>query len=313
MLKRKKFITVVSIVLCLLLLNVSQVFAETTAPAEPSVVTETPVPTDPEQPLPDYLDPGILPDSPFYWISTLIQKIQVALTFDPAEKSALIQEQALEKLAESDEMIEQEKPDLAEEAIKQYTEKIEEAQNFLATLEDPTSEAAQKLQAALEQTNSSSIVVLGGLLEKLPPQAAQRVAVNIVKKMTKAIEKYDRKALKDISEELADEADQENLLNTDAESPDSEEVAKAEETSLVPAEISANSMSIVKDNKINVKTEDQKNIKEQGKEVSKEQKNGLNNSMNASKGKDNSFEAQQNPSDDKNSEAGSKNNGNSKK
>lgn len=138
------------------------------------------------------VDPGTLPDSPLYWFQTLIEKVQVALTFDPVKKADLVGRQACENLAEAEALIEKGDTEKAEETLTVYSEKIEQAQAFLDQLEDPGSEAAQRVQDALTQVNTQNIVVLGGLLEKLPPQAAQRTALNIVRSLEKAVAKAEK-------------------------------------------------------------------------------------------------------------------------
>lgn len=135
------------------------------------------------------VDPGTLPDSPIYWLADLIDKLQVALTFDPLKKAQLEEEQALEKLAEASKLTEDGKIELAEAGINDYYNKVEKAKEFLATVEDESSEEAQNLLEAIENTNAKNIESLGVLLEKLPPQAAARVALNVVRSMERAVDK----------------------------------------------------------------------------------------------------------------------------
>lgn len=138
------------------------------------------------------VDPGTLPDSPWYWFQTLIEKVQVALTFDPVKKADLIEHQAVENLAEAQALIKKGKTEDAEKALDSYSTKIEQAQNFLEQVKDPTSETSQKVQEALTKVNSNNMVVLGSLLEKLPPQAAQKLALNIVRTVEKAVAKQEK-------------------------------------------------------------------------------------------------------------------------
>lgn len=137
------------------------------------------------------VEAGTLPDSPLAWFEDLIEKIQLALTFDSVKKVELITEQASEELAEAAELAEadDETVEDVEKALTRYSEKIALAQEFLEKVEDPESEESQKLQTALANVNANNVVVLGALLEKLPPQAAQKVALNIVRAMEKAVVK----------------------------------------------------------------------------------------------------------------------------
>ncbi|AHF08670.1 DUF5667 domain-containing protein [Desulfitobacterium metallireducens] len=157
-----------------------------------TVTTEDPAATTVQDQNGETVDPGTLPDSPLYWFETLIGKLQVALTFDPVKKAEVVEQQAVENLAEAKVMIEKGDMDKAEKTLTVYNEKIEQAQMFLDQVKDPNSETAQKVQAALTQVNSNNMVVLGNLLEKLPPQAAQKLALNIVRSVEKAVTKAEK-------------------------------------------------------------------------------------------------------------------------
>ncbi len=165
-----------------------------TSPTDPTKPTDPTDPTDPTYTTVVDSDgqtvtAGILPDSPLYWFTNLIEKLQLALTFDPAKKAKLIEHQALEKLAEASELVKNGKPAQAQQALENYTSKITAAQDFLNQVKDPTSAKAQILIEALSKTQAANISVLTGLLDKLPPQAAKKVALNIVRSMEKAVER----------------------------------------------------------------------------------------------------------------------------
>jgi len=124
------------------------------------------------------------------WFKDLIVKLQLALTLDPARKGELNERQALAKLAEARELMNDGKTEAAEICYNQYSDKIANAQAFLDSVKDPNSETAKTLAKALNNVNSNNIQVLGSLLDKLPPQAAQKLALNVVRSMEKAIAKY---------------------------------------------------------------------------------------------------------------------------
>jgi hypothetical protein len=186
----------------------------------------------------EVVSPGTLPDSPFYWLTLLIEKLEVILTFDPVEKTQLLEEQALERIAEAQALIEEGDTYEAESALQAYTEKVIEAQAFIATLAETDSEMMQKLETALSNTRAQNVQTLGGLLDKLPPQASQKVALNIVRSMEKAIVKMEKKDQQKVAKalrkatqgvediELAEE-DQEALENLE-QVLDSQEVGPEE-------------------------------------------------------------------------------------
>ncbi|AHF08027.1 DUF5667 domain-containing protein [Desulfitobacterium metallireducens] len=150
----------------------------------------------------DIVDPGTLPDSPFYWLTELIAKLQVILTTDPAAKAQLLEKQSLEKMAEAEIMIESGDTEKAQTAMEGYTQKLTEAQAFLNDLTATDSETAQKLELALSQSHAQNIQTLGGLLDKLPPQASEKVALNIVRSMEKSIAKMEKKDQIELAREL---------------------------------------------------------------------------------------------------------------
>ena len=185
------------------------------------------------------VDAGTLPGSPIYWLETLIEKIQVALTFDPVKKAQLIEDQAYEHLAEATELAKEgeENQEEIEKALTSYTTKVEKAQAFLEQVKDPESEESQKLQEALTKVNTNNVIVLGSLLEKLPPHAAQKVALNIVRAMEKAVvkaEKIERKqaqlGLNQPAEDNTHATTETTTTTTDSQAAEGVETATATNT-----------------------------------------------------------------------------------
>ncbi|AET70630.1 hypothetical protein Desor_5247 [Desulfosporosinus orientis DSM 765] len=129
---------------------------------------------------------------PANWLTDLIGKLQIALTFDPVHKSQLMEEHALKKLAKAQKLMAEGKTEESQTVFYEYADKIAKAQEFLDKVEDPSSEEAQKLTLALTNVNQKNVEVLGNLLEKLPPQAAQKVALNVVRSMEKAVTKLEK-------------------------------------------------------------------------------------------------------------------------
>jgi len=133
------------------------------------------------------------PVTPANWFTDLISKLQLALTFDPARKCQLNQQHALAKLAEAQKLTMEGKTEAAQISLNQYTDKITKAQAFLDSVKDPTSEAAITLAKAISNVDSNNIQVLSNLIDKLPPQAAQKLALNVVRSMEKAVKNTQKK------------------------------------------------------------------------------------------------------------------------
>ncbi|WP_088228954.1 DUF5667 domain-containing protein [Desulfosporosinus sp. FKB] len=123
------------------------------------------------------------------WFTDLLGKIQLMLTSDPVNKASINEHHALANLAEAKNLMQQGDPEAAEASLSQYSDKISQAQNFINQAKDPNSETAKALSIALANVNSNNIAVLSSLLDKLPPQAAQRLALNIVETMEKDVTK----------------------------------------------------------------------------------------------------------------------------
>ncbi|WP_088188332.1 DUF5667 domain-containing protein [Desulfosporosinus sp. FKA] len=123
------------------------------------------------------------------WFTDLLGKIQLMLTSDPVNKASINEHHALANLAEAKKLMQQGNSQAAEACLSQYSDKISQAENFINQAKDPNSQTAKALTIALANVNSNNIEVLSSLLDKLPPQAAQRLALNIVKTMEKAVTK----------------------------------------------------------------------------------------------------------------------------
>lgn len=123
------------------------------------------------------------------WFSGLIEKIQLLLTSDPAKKASINEHQALVQLKEANDLLQKGDQTGAVNSFTEYSNKISQAQDFVSQIKDPNSDAAKTLSIALSNVNANNIKVLSALLDKLPPQAAQKLALNIVRSMEKAVTK----------------------------------------------------------------------------------------------------------------------------
>lgn len=134
--------------------------------------------------------------TPATWFSDFINELQLALAYDPARKCQLNKWQALKKLAQAHKCIKEGNVEASEVCLNQYTDKIAKAQAFLLEVEDPATETAKTLATALENVEANNIQVLGNLVDKLPPQAAQKLALNVVRTMEKAVDRIEKEEAK---------------------------------------------------------------------------------------------------------------------
>ncbi|MEX1997510.1 MAG: DUF5667 domain-containing protein [Candidatus Andersenbacteria bacterium] len=116
-------------------------------------------------------DPGITPDSPFYFLDKWGEGIGLFFTFGREAKAAKQVRLAEERLAEASEMADKEEDELAEEAIDKYGELISGAASNLAA----AARNGEDIEAALTDlvTKATSIhqTVLAEVYTKVPEQA----------------------------------------------------------------------------------------------------------------------------------------------
>lgn len=197
--------------LLLLPLAITPAFAGTAASAEPTTITSTAVSgvkaaatgndaaagaastgTEDQAKAAAVVDAEGNTVDPANWLTDLIGKLQMALTFDPAGKSQLMERHALKKLAKAQKLMAAGKKDQCQMVFREYTDKIIQAQEFLDRVAEPDSAEAQKLTIALANVSQKNVEVLENLLDKLPPQAAQKLALNVVRTMEKAVTKLEK-------------------------------------------------------------------------------------------------------------------------
>jgi len=137
----------------------------------------------------------VIPSTEF---SDFIDKLQLALAFDPAHKGQLTKQHALRKLAQAQKLMKDGKTEASKICFNQYKDKIAEAQAFLLEVEDTDSETAKALAQALVNVEADNVQVLTNLVDKLSPQAAQKVALNVVRTMEKAVDEIKKEEVEAI-------------------------------------------------------------------------------------------------------------------
>lgn len=113
-------------------------------------------------------DPGLTPDSPFYFLKTWIEKIQLAFTFAPEKKVEVLNKLAEKRVAEARKMIEKGKPELAERCLERYEKHLGKAQEMA---EKTKEEKAEEVYERVAEATSKHVEVLERVLEKVPEQA----------------------------------------------------------------------------------------------------------------------------------------------
>ncbi len=111
---------------------------------------------------------GTTPDSIFYFIDRAIESLDLALTFNEEDKVAKLIAYAEERLAEAEEMNEEQKEEFIEELILEYLADLEEASDELMNLEEGAAEEQEaELDEALAKSDEIAEDLVTSLFEKL--------------------------------------------------------------------------------------------------------------------------------------------------
>ena len=97
---------------------------------------------------------GTTPDSVFYTIDQLNERLQLSITSDDEKKADLLLAYAQERLSESNEMVQQGKDEYVNKLIDQYTETLSKAEDQIAKVvssNDVSKETKQKFAEKLDR------------------------------------------------------------------------------------------------------------------------------------------------------------------
>jgi len=122
-------------------------------------------------------EPGLLPDSPFYFVKNWWRGLRLAFTFDPVKDAQLREKFANEKLLELRKLAEKKKdPEIIEKARKNYERELEALKSAADKLQEVKDK--QKVESFLDKFIRHQILhqkILEKLEEQVPPQAFERI------------------------------------------------------------------------------------------------------------------------------------------
>lgn len=142
-------------------------------------------------------DPGVLPDSPLYFVKRFSEVIHDWLTFDDGKKAELQYAFALRRASEIQKLIEKGKDDVAQKQIAKYEEHLEKFNERINKLADKKPDKADELLNKFEQIQVRQQAVLADVYEDAPAEAKAGIlnAIdNSSKGMENAIEKLQSSA-----------------------------------------------------------------------------------------------------------------------
>lgn len=141
----------------------------------------------------DLPDPGLTPDSPFYFLKTWKETIQTFFTFGAENKAKQFLHLAEVRLAEYQKMIEKGKTEIAQRTLDKYEKQLNHA------LEK--AEGKEKLKEKISEKILKHQGVLEDVLEKVPEEAKEGLE-RAIENSQKALEKTIKAASEKEKEEL---------------------------------------------------------------------------------------------------------------
>jgi len=149
------------------------------------------------------IDANLTPDSPFYFLKTWREQIQLFFTFNVEQKAKQYLHLAEVRLAEYQKMIEKGKTEIAEKTLNKYEDQLNRA---LAKAEELKNKGKdiKDLSQKVEEATSKHLQVLQENLAKVPEAAKeglQRAIEASSKVLDKAIETVGRKGIRQLESE----------------------------------------------------------------------------------------------------------------
>lgn len=135
-------------------------------------------------------DPGLTPDSFLYWVKRLVERVQVALTLDAANKAEALTRQAEVRLAEAKAMAGAGQPDLAAKALADGNARLAEAQQVMARAAAQGKDL-QKLAVKLDDRGSLWAATLAQVMATLPEAEQANVEAQVADFWLRALDARD--------------------------------------------------------------------------------------------------------------------------
>jgi len=140
-------------------------------------------------------DPGLTPDSPFYFLETIVEAVGTFFTFGDLKKAERYTVLATERLAEAQAVVEKGKPELVEKTMERYENQLNKsiARAEKAMAKDKSAEKATEFVAKIGKTTYTHLDVLAEVYEKVPEEAkpaienAMKASVKRHEKVVKAL------------------------------------------------------------------------------------------------------------------------------
>ncbi len=122
-------------------------------------------------------DPGLTPDSPFYFLETIAEEIVTFFTFGDLKKAERYATLAAERLAEAKAVVEKGKSELAEKTLERYEMQLNNsiARAKKAMAKGKNTEKVMEVLAKVGKATSKHLEVLAEVYGKVPEQAKSAI------------------------------------------------------------------------------------------------------------------------------------------
>ena len=122
----------------------------------------------------DLPEPGLLPDSPFYFLKGWTEGIGTFFTFGDVVKAERFLNLSEKRLAEANALVAKGKPEVAEKAIERYQEQLNRA---LTKAEEAKAKGldTDEVLAKVSEATLKHQAVLAGVYERVPEQAKSAI------------------------------------------------------------------------------------------------------------------------------------------
>ena len=157
----------------------------------------------------DLPSPGLLPDSPFYFLETITEAIGTFFTFGDLKKAERYAALAAERLAEAQAVVEKGKPEFVEKTMARYENQLNNSIDHAerAQTKGQNTEKVMEVITKVGKATSVHLEVLAEVYEKVPEQAkpaiesAMKVSVKGHEKAVEALKAQG--ALGEVPEEVS--------------------------------------------------------------------------------------------------------------
>lgn len=122
----------------------------------------------------EFPDPGLTPDSPFYFLEIISEDIVTFFNFGDLKKAARYAALASERAAEAQAVVEKGKPEFVERVLKRYEMQLNKS---LARAERAMAKgkSIKKVSETVAEGTGKHLVIIEGILEKVSEKAKEAV------------------------------------------------------------------------------------------------------------------------------------------